>query len=267
MEVGLYTALVPMIVYAFFGTSRPLSVSVTSTIAMLTATELAHGEDDGHFHGEVDSDEPYFDELADGLGTVRTQRRRCTTRGVLGLSRQVAEEINCISPGSLVPFDEQDGIIFSGSAVLPYMNAAAREDFLAAGRATTLRVTSAYRSVVQQHMIYTWRRARRCSIPAAARPGRSPHESGRAVDLSNAGSVVTAMRNRGWVRNVRGDRVQFGHQSSNDLGELGILAFQRLWNRNNPNDLIPEDGDWGPATLSRVDRSPAEGFRIGPSCQ
>lgn len=40
VEVGLYTALVPMIVYAFFGTSRPLSVSTTSTIAMLTASEL-----------------------------------------------------------------------------------------------------------------------------------------------------------------------------------------------------------------------------------
>ena len=32
VEVGLYTALAPMIVYAFFGTSRPLSVSTTSTI-------------------------------------------------------------------------------------------------------------------------------------------------------------------------------------------------------------------------------------------
>jgi high affinity sulfate transporter 1 len=40
VEVGLYTALVPMIAYAFFGTSRPLSVSTTSTIALLTATEL-----------------------------------------------------------------------------------------------------------------------------------------------------------------------------------------------------------------------------------
>jgi len=41
VEVGLYTALVPMLVYALLGTSRPLSVSATSTIAMLTATELA----------------------------------------------------------------------------------------------------------------------------------------------------------------------------------------------------------------------------------
>lgn len=41
VEVGLYTALVAIPVYAFLGTSRPLSVSVTSTIAILTATSLA----------------------------------------------------------------------------------------------------------------------------------------------------------------------------------------------------------------------------------
>lgn len=40
VEVGLYTALVALPVYAFLGTSRPLSVSVTSTIAILTATTL-----------------------------------------------------------------------------------------------------------------------------------------------------------------------------------------------------------------------------------
>ncbi|MCJ7537657.1 MAG: sulfate permease [Anaerolineales bacterium] len=41
VEVGLYTALMPMVIYAVLGTSRPLSVSTTSTIAMLTATTLA----------------------------------------------------------------------------------------------------------------------------------------------------------------------------------------------------------------------------------
>ncbi len=41
VEVGLYTALVAIPVYVFLGTSRPLSVSVTSTIAILTATTLA----------------------------------------------------------------------------------------------------------------------------------------------------------------------------------------------------------------------------------
>jgi MFS superfamily sulfate permease-like transporter len=41
LEVGLYTALVPMVIYAVLGTSRPLSVSTTSTIAILTAAQLA----------------------------------------------------------------------------------------------------------------------------------------------------------------------------------------------------------------------------------
>jgi len=40
VEVGLYTAFVPMAVYAFLGSSRPLSVSTTTTIAILTGAEL-----------------------------------------------------------------------------------------------------------------------------------------------------------------------------------------------------------------------------------
>jgi MFS superfamily sulfate permease-like transporter len=37
LAVGLYTALVPLVVYAVMGTSRPLSVTTTSMIAILTA--------------------------------------------------------------------------------------------------------------------------------------------------------------------------------------------------------------------------------------
>jgi high affinity sulfate transporter 1 len=40
VQVGLYTACVPMVVYALLGTSRPLSVSTTTTIAILAAAEL-----------------------------------------------------------------------------------------------------------------------------------------------------------------------------------------------------------------------------------
>jgi MFS superfamily sulfate permease-like transporter len=41
LQVGLYTAFVPMILYALLGTSRVLSVSTSSTIAILVAVELA----------------------------------------------------------------------------------------------------------------------------------------------------------------------------------------------------------------------------------
>lgn len=40
VQIGLYTALVPMVIYAVLGTSRVLSVSTTTTIAILTATEM-----------------------------------------------------------------------------------------------------------------------------------------------------------------------------------------------------------------------------------
>src|SRR5687767_11403855 len=40
VQIGLYTAIVPMAVYAFLGSSRPLSVSTTTTIAILTGAEL-----------------------------------------------------------------------------------------------------------------------------------------------------------------------------------------------------------------------------------
>lgn len=48
VEAGLYTAFIPMVIYALLGTSRPLSVSTTTTLAILTAAELsevAHGND------------------------------------------------------------------------------------------------------------------------------------------------------------------------------------------------------------------------------
>ena len=41
VQAGLYTALVPMVIYAILGTSRTMSFSTTSTIAILSASELA----------------------------------------------------------------------------------------------------------------------------------------------------------------------------------------------------------------------------------
>jgi sulfate permease, SulP family len=48
VQVGLYTAFLPMIIYAVLGTSRVLSVSTTTTLAILTAADLGevvpHGD-------------------------------------------------------------------------------------------------------------------------------------------------------------------------------------------------------------------------------
>ncbi|MFS6825849.1 SulP family inorganic anion transporter [Cyanobium sp. ATX-6F1] len=47
VEVGLYTALVPMVIYALLGSSRPLSVSTTTTLAILVGSELQRSAPDG----------------------------------------------------------------------------------------------------------------------------------------------------------------------------------------------------------------------------
>jgi SulP family sulfate permease len=54
LQVGLYTAVVPMVVYALLGTSRPLSVSTTTTIAILTAAQIGRvtaGADEANLIG------------------------------------------------------------------------------------------------------------------------------------------------------------------------------------------------------------------------
>ena len=52
LVVGLYTALIPLVIYAVMGTSRPLSVTTTSTIALLTAgalRKIAEGASEDQF--------------------------------------------------------------------------------------------------------------------------------------------------------------------------------------------------------------------------
>ena len=47
LQAGLYTAFIPMVIYALLGTSRVLSVSTTTTIAILTAAEMSKVAPDG----------------------------------------------------------------------------------------------------------------------------------------------------------------------------------------------------------------------------
>ena len=47
VQAGLYTALVPLVIYAVLGSSRVLSVSTTTTIAILTGANLALVVPDG----------------------------------------------------------------------------------------------------------------------------------------------------------------------------------------------------------------------------
>jgi len=219
--------------------------------------------------GDVLPDAPMGTPSIEGTPVAMFETTSCSTGTVLELSKQIANEVNCLMPGQLVTFAENANIEFTGAAVLPYISTAAREDLYAAAGSNgtkVVRVTSAFRTVVQQYLLRRWFELGRCGITAAAEPGNSNHESGRALDVSNYNDWISKFGANGWSHSVPGDPVHFDHAASPDIRGADVLAFQRLWNRNAPDDQIPEDGSYGPMTEARVKIAPAEGFGIGATC-
>jgi hypothetical protein len=133
-----------------------------------------------------------------------------------------------------------------------------------------MSISSSTRATAQQYVLYYWYSNGRCTgvVSLAAQPGRSNHESGVAIDVPAYGTWKSKLTARGFAWFGSSDAVHFDYRGSGavDIRPLAVKAFQRLWNRNNPNDRIGEDGAWGPATASRMDKAPAGGFAIGPQC-
>jgi uncharacterized protein (TIGR03382 family) len=215
------------------------------------------GDDPGPELGETSS--------ASTVGSFITSG--CTTSVVRGLSVQIAQEVDCMSPDSLVRFSSSTRISFASKAVLPFLHSRAKADLVAAADDAKLTVTSGYRTVAQQYLLYRWWKAGRCGITAAATPGRSNHESGRAIDLGNWSTRVGVMANHNFAHDVPGDPVHFDNTRSPDNRGKDVRAFQRLWNRNHPGDLISVDGVWGTQTASRLRQAPATGFAKGAQCR
>jgi hypothetical protein len=239
-------------------------------IAVALGFVVAACGDDGAPAVDAGVDAPMGMPSIEGTPVSTFETTSCATSVVLALSVQIAQEVDCLMPGQLVPFAEGGQIVFAGGAVLPYVSAAARADLMDAVAAlggTQLQITSAFRTVVQQYLLRRWFELGRCGITAAAQPGSSNHESGRALDVSNYSAWIATMAAHGWSHDIPGDPVHFDHLASPDIRGADVLAFQRLWNKNAPDDTIAEDGDFGPATAERVKKAPAEGFGIGASCE
>ncbi len=212
------------------------------------------------------ADELTYGEATSAVSVGTKVSSSCSTSSVRGLAVQIAREVDCMAPTSLVKFSPTSKITFTSSAVLPFLHGSAKSDLTAVAQNHPLRVNSGYRTVVQQYLLYRWSRVGRCGISVAALPGKSNHESGRAVDLANWSTRVGAMASHRWSHDVPGDPVHFDHLSSPDNRGKDVRAFQRLWNRNHPGDKISVDGVYGPQTAARLKASPATGFAKGPQC-
>lgn len=193
----------------------------------------------------------------------------CSTSVVRPLSEQLIGEIQCLAPGAMGRIDDIPGLSLgaAASAWLQAPAASALRDAVVAGGGG-LSVNSTLRTLPQQLMLYRWYLAGSCGITLAARPGTSPHESGLALDTSDYSAWRTRLEAHSWRWLGSSDLPHFDFIGGGtmDIEGLSVLAFQRLWNRNHPEDVIAEDGAYGPQTEARLLRSPAEGFPVGPGC-
>lgn len=247
-----------------------------SLFALFSLTLSASCGDEGL---EVDNGASFSDDTTEALavtginGDKRTVSdmifQACSTTSVKGLSQQLVEEINCLKPDTMAPMPDHRNLSL-GDAVFPYLQKNAADALSRAldGRSSTMYVNSALRALPQQFLLYQWyRNGKRCGIKLAARPGTSNHESGLAVDMSNYSTWRSTMGAYSYRWLGSGDPVHFDYRGqSEDLQSLSVKAFQRLWNRNNPNDKIAEDGSYGPNTEARLKKAPAVGFAKGAAC-
>lgn len=217
---------------------------------------------------EPSSDEP-IGEATSAL-TVDDALSTCTTTSVKGLSEQIVAEADCIAPGAFDLVPDQPNLNLGG-AVFPYLEMPARDSFVTAlqqNGGMTMTVNSMLRTVAQQYLLYTWYVNGQCGIGLAAKPGNSNHETGLAFDVQEHDAWKSALTANGFQWFGAADPVHYDYVGAGAVNHKGddVLAFQKLWNANNPNDMIAEDGAYGPETESRLRMAPADGFPMMPMC-
>ncbi|NUP10818.1 MAG: hypothetical protein HOW73_32645 [Polyangiaceae bacterium] len=243
-------------------------IPLVCLLAMFTACAVPPPEE-----GDDEEEESFEEsEEAVGEGTVeQAMSNSCSTTSIRPLSQQIIDEMRCIDPDGFTALPELSNVTYS-TGVFPYLIAPARDALVKAAQSkpsTNFHINSMFRTVAQQYMIRRWYEQGRCGISAAATPGNSNHETGLAVDIANNSTWRNALESRGFDWLGPNDPPHFDYEGAGAVSQRGfdVLAFQRLWNRNHPDDIIAEDGDYGPQTRSRIQKSPAQGFDIGADCE
>ncbi len=223
--------------------------------------------------GATENHDEGVDQFVEGFSgqtVAQAAASTCGTVSVKGLSQQIIEEGNCVEPGAFAPLTLTSNAS-AGSSVFAFIQKPARDKLQATMKANpskTLTINSMLRTAAQQYLLYNWYQNGRCGISLAAKPGLSNHETGMAIDIQEYSSWRSTLEANGfrWLGSSDPWHFDYVGAGSVDHRGLDVLAFQKLWNRNNPGDKIAEDGSWGPGTESRMRKSPAGGFPIGATC-
>jgi hypothetical protein len=196
----------------------------------------------------------------------------CSTSGLRPLNEQIVQvllsSVNTATETHLVRCDDIPLLRVSGNSTIPLLQPAARNSLqrVIAQKGRQLKLIHAYRTIAQQFVLLQWKIRGRCRITAARRPGTSDHERAIAIDIDEFSVWKEALESAGWDWAGPGDRGHFsfhGPGVSPKVLTESVRSFQKLWNLNNPDDLIDEDGIFGDEeTGPRLLLSPIQGFEI-----
>jgi LAS superfamily LD-carboxypeptidase LdcB len=196
----------------------------------------------------------------------------CSTAALRTLNSQIVEvllqAVNTEDEKNLVPCDDIPLLRLTGNSTIPLLQPAARDSLarVIAHKNHEMDLIHAYRTIAQQFILREWKNRGKCGIRAARTPGTSDHERGLAIDIDNHEFWKNTLINNGWHWAGDNDPGHFnflGDDVNPDVLTESVKAFQVLWNRNNPDDRIKEDGIFGDQqTGPRLLLSPLEGFAI-----
>ena len=249
--------------------ARALACSLAAGVAL--AAGCAAAPDPIGEEG-VDGPEPTGDrgDAVSPATVAEAVTQTCTTASIRGLSEQIIAEGNCLEPGAYAEVPSLPNLAMSDN-VFPYLEEPARDALVATLKASPskqMTVASMLRTIAQQYLLYRWYQTGRCGIGLAAKPGASNHETGLAFDIAETSSWRSSLQAHGfhWLGSKDPPPYDYAGAGAGSYKGGDVEAFQRLWNRNHPEDPIAEDGAWGPQTEARMKKAPAKGFAKGAQC-
>lgn len=229
-----------------------VSFVLLGTVAAHSGPIWGHGEDWVNAKLEKNTTAP----ATCILGT----QNGCSTSVCSGLTSQIVSKLESMG----YDFKSLDSSwIHCSSPCVNQLQASAADALKSAAMSKNDYITlnSAFRSSAQQYLLYNWYNKGICGIGLAATPGTSNHEGGRAIDTSYYDYWLSTLQSYGWVHSYpSSDPVHFDYTAAKDIAQQNLIAFQKLWNSNNPSNTIAEDGIYGPDTSNALYNSPCDGW-------
>lgn len=181
-----------------------------------------------------------------------------------GLSQQLIYQMNIIRPGILTSCEDLNVQLENAAYALLQPPAKAALKAAIQERGIPMKINSGYRTIAQQQILYNGRFVR--DLPVAE-PGASNHQSGLALDIQDPQGWRPYLERYGWDWLGTYDPPHFDFYGSDcdyELGHLAVLAFQQLWNKDNPDQTIQADGIYGPGTERCINQTYVRGFDRSP---